>query len=211
LVLVFLLGLGWALGLLASDILADLLDGLVLRFVVESRTPWLTSTMAALTTLGTGALLLVVALLVGSAYWYWGRTTAPLVMLLSAWIGAELLFNVVKLLVDRTRPPVAMAVHHFGGLAFPSGHATTASAVWGMVAALLVLGAPSRRARIILRLAGALLVIVVGLTRVYLGAHWASDVFGGWLLGGLWLVAVLRLVGTRESLFGAAQQGEADV
>jgi undecaprenyl-diphosphatase len=200
LVLVALVGVGWALGQLAVHTLASPLDRPVLRFAVEHRTAWLTSLMLAVTNLGAPALLVVVAAGLGWAWWAWRRTSLPLVMLLSAWLGAEVLFNVAKLLVDRPRPPIAMAAEHFGGLAFPSGHATQAAAVWGMVGALAILSVNTRRAKTAVCATAVGLALVVGVTRIYLGAHWTSDVLGGWLLGALWTAAVVWLIGPEATL-----------
>lgn len=189
-----LVALGWVLGVVAQDVLANPLDGPVFRFVVRNRSDGLTSVAGALTNLGAPALLLVVVVGLGWAWWAWRATPVPLVMLLVAWLGAEVLFNAVKLIVDRPRPPTALAIQHFGGLAFPSGHATQAVAVWGMVTALAFLSARARRDKVAVLVVAVTIAAVVGVTRVYLGAHWASDVFGGWLLGALWIGAVLWIV-----------------
>ncbi len=208
-VLIALVGLGWILGVVARNLLTVPLDRPVLRFAVDNRAGWLTTVMLIVTNLNAPVVLLVVAAGSGWAWWRQRATSLPLVMLLSTWFGAEVLFNVLKLLVDRARPPAAMAVHHFGGLAFPSGHATQAAAVWGMVAALTVLSATTRGAKAVVCVVAVTTVLVVGVTRVYLGAHWASDVLGGWLLGGLWTAAVLWLfwlegpAGTERPAFSA--------
>jgi undecaprenyl-diphosphatase len=213
LVLVGLVALAWALGQLAVHALSAPLDRPVLRFVVEHRTGWLTSVMLTVTNLGAPALLLVVALGLGWAWWSWRQTSLPVVMLLSAWLGAEVLFNVAKILVDRSRPPFALAAdaEHFGGLAFPSGHATQSAAVWGMVAALALLSANTRQAKTAVCATVMAIALVVGVTRVYLGAHWTSDVLGGWLLGGMWTAALVWLIGPEARVVADAPVGDASV
>lgn len=209
--LVGLIGLGWVLGVLAVHLLASPLDRPALRFVVDNRSEWVNSVASALTTLGAGAFLLAVVMVVGLAWWARRGSSAPFVMLLLAWLGAEVLFNFVKVLVDRARPPAAMAVHHFDGLAFPSGHATTAVAVWGMVAALLMIATSTTAAKVAVGVAAAFVALAVGATRVYLGAHWMSDVIGGWLLGSLWLFALLRFIRPTPETLGAGRTAEAAV
>lgn len=99
----------------------------------------------------------------------------------------------VKLLVARpwnSGGEVVAAV----GRAFPSGYTTVGTAGWLAVA--LVLGWLSRSfARsVVLLAAGVVTVVLVGVSRVYSGGNCATDVLGGWALGGLWLAAVLVAV-----------------
>jgi undecaprenyl-diphosphatase len=104
----------------------------------------------------------------------------------AALMGAELLSRVVKSLVDRHRPPASLHLIRVSGFAFPSGHATAVVACWGMAAILLGV---ERSTRITVGLwAGAsLIAALVGLSRLYLGVHWWTDVVAGFALGGLWL------------------------
>ncbi len=91
-----------------------------------------------------------------------------------------------KLLVDRVRTPTAVVDPE---PAFPSGHATTALVAYG-VAVLLLLTGSNPRVRRWAWAAVASYAVLIGIGRVYLGAHWASDVLAGWVLGGLILTVV---------------------
>ncbi|MCA1846187.1 MAG: phosphatase PAP2 family protein, partial [Actinobacteria bacterium] len=109
----------------------------------------------------------------------------------AAYGGSFLLSQSIKALTAGARPPAALAVEHFHGHSFPSGHATQAAAVYGMLAAV-VSADTSRWGRKVSVWAGAVAITaVVGITRLYLGAHWLTDVLGGWALGTLWLLLVL--------------------
>ncbi|MFI0815990.1 phosphatase PAP2 family protein [Streptomyces sp. NPDC021098] len=89
----------------------------------------------------------------------------------------------VKALLDRPRPHWANPVDTAHYAAFPSGHALTATVTFGLLLWLLKLhGAPAAWQRLATAVA-AVSVLGVGLTRLYLGVHWPSDVLGGWLLG----------------------------
>jgi membrane-associated phospholipid phosphatase len=94
-----------------------------------------------------------------------------------------------KLVVDRVRTPTAVVDPE---PAYPSGHATTALVAYG-VAVLLLVGSSARVRRWAWG-AVALYALLIGIGRVYLGAHWASDVLAGWLLGALILIVVARSV-----------------
>ena len=112
-----------------------------------------------------------------------------LVSLGSIW----LLTNAIKIIVGRPRPsPDIVQVYYYpGACSFPSGHVTSYMALYGFLFYLvytLTRSSPLRPA--LLTLLGALIGLV-GLSRVYLGAHWASDVFGGYCLGFIWLALTI--------------------
>jgi membrane-associated phospholipid phosphatase len=112
--------------------------------------------------------------------------------------GAALAFNGLKQLLDRPRPPVVDQLVGVGNASLPSGHATMSAAVIG---SMVVLAWSGRRtaARVAILAAALVWVVSVGLTRIYLGVHWFSDVIAGWLVGGAWLaVCTVVLVAVRR-------------
>lgn len=96
--------------------------------------------------------------------------------------------------VARPRPAAQYWVTHASGWSFPSGHTTTAAITSGLLALAIVNRAPHGRTGYL----AAVLTwgVLVGLTRVYLGVHWFSDVLGGWLLALCWL-GLCTYTGTR--------------
>jgi len=91
------------------------------------------------------------------------------------------------------RPPAAIWIGHYTGASFPSGHATQSAAFYAMLAIVLGAGLPVRR-RAILWSAAALVVLVVGASRIYLGAHWLTDVLAGYALGATWVAIVVAVL-----------------
>jgi membrane-associated phospholipid phosphatase len=91
-------------------------------------------------------------------------------------------------------------VAHFGGFSFPSGHAVQAVVVWGTLAALAAASTNAWPKKVGAWAAAGLVCVLVGLSRLYLGAHWLSDVGAGLTLGALWLSAVLVTARTTATL-----------
>ena len=160
-------------------------DPRVLAFITGHRAPWLTSLAKALTWLGSSIVLWPVVVIAGVGLWRWRRHWLPAVLpalaLAGAWAGSLL----IKGLVGRPRPPAADRLTVVHSWSYPSEHAAQALATWGMLALMLMAGR-SARARMLLAAGAALIAFVVGLTRLYLGAHWMTDVLGGWALAGVW-------------------------
>jgi len=191
--LALLVALGAAFGAVLEDVVEReelvSIDAPVARFLVEHREPWLTDVVEVLTWAGSGFLLVPLLLTTGLVLWSATRSPRPLLFLVACLAGASALSNLVKLAVARPRPDDALidAI----GYAFPSGHATNAAACWlGLALALGGLTGSWPR-RVALVTAALLIAGIVGLSRVYLRVHEATDVLGGWALGGLWVVAVV--------------------
>ncbi|MFE2145105.1 phosphatase PAP2 family protein [Streptomyces sp. NPDC059456] len=175
------------------------------RWSVEHR-PALGSALARIvTSTGTGPLPYV---LVVAAGLYAGRTTrqraftaAALLLCLGA---GQTLRYAIMMLVARPRPAAADWATHASGWSFPSGHTSTGAMTAGLlIAALFLRGSRVPRTAVaVIAVWGA----VVGLTRVYLGVHWFTDVIGGWLFATAWLsllaFAYLSRTGDRPTTGG---------
>lgn len=113
-------------------------------------------------------------------------------------LGQELRLALSRV-VDRPRPALADRLTSASGLAWPSGHTTSATLGWGLVALLCALMLGARRPARTALLGGSLAGAVVGATRVLLRVHWLTDAVGGVLLGALLLVpaAAVLLSGSR--------------
>jgi membrane-associated phospholipid phosphatase len=111
-------------------------------------------------------------------------------------LGVEVLNAGLKLAFHRPRPELAYV--HLDTYSFPSGHAAGAAAVYGVLVFLLARGA-SRRRRVALGVGVVALLALVDFSRLYLGAHYLSDVLAGSALGASWLAACLLVHELRRS------------
>jgi membrane-associated phospholipid phosphatase len=151
------------------------LDSRAFEIAADLRAPWLDSVAQVVTRLG---LIAIVgsAVVLGAVLLVKHRERVRAVVLT---IGAALAWIsvwIVKSVVDRPRPPGALV--HTTGQSYPSGHAANAVA-WLALALALTVMIPTRGARIATIVGGALIAVLVGLSRVYLRAHYFSDVLAG--------------------------------
>jgi membrane-associated phospholipid phosphatase len=165
-------------------------DPHVTAWMVAHRAEWLTSVLRVVTWLGSTAVIVPLGVIVGGFFVLRRRRWQPLALLAATVTGAVSLYDIVKPLIGRPRPPPAISIGHYSGAAFPSGHATQSVAFYAMLA--IVLGAGrSPWAKTVLWSVAALVALVVGGSRIYLGAHWLTDVLGGYALGASWVAIVV--------------------
>jgi membrane-associated phospholipid phosphatase len=133
----------------------------------------------------------------------------PEVLLLLLALTGSAINSEIKALVGRPRPPASLVqiVGHPSGMAFPSGHTTTATLVFGLIFFLAIECMPSGRPRLAVQAFCLYAIVFTGLARIYHGAHWASDVFGSVLLGALVLGVVIALYRSARAL---RERGEAE-
>ena len=164
------------------------LDRPVAAWFDAHRTAGLTSVIRTVSTVGGGTGTLVVVALVSAVGWFRQRSARPALVMGVSLGGAVVLSQVIKHLTNRARPVSPAQV--FEGFAFPSGHTSAAVATWGALA-FLASADRSWRQQVAIWTAAISAGAAVGFSRAYLGAHWFTDVLGGWLLGTAWLAFVL--------------------
>ena len=147
--------------------------------------PWALAVPRALAVLGSAWAGPIWTLGIVAVFWRWiGWRPAALVAVAAS---VALATVVIKTLVDRPRPPGALLTDP----GFPSGHTAYATAVLGVTAIILLAHRRGWWAALC-----ALVIVLMGPSRVAIEAHWASDVAGGYLLGITWLCAILALAWT---------------
>jgi len=167
------------------------IDVTITREFQENKSPWLSTSMILVSAFGNKPLLMsAVVLITALIFWYFRlRLEALFIVSLS---GVSLLLNVlIKLIVSRPRPSPSLVeiIQMSGGQSFPSGHVMSYVAFWGLLLSFGIILFKKKDGwwRYMLLIISALFVVLVGPSRIYLGDHWASDVLGGYLFGGLLL------------------------
>lgn len=184
-----------------------MLDRPVLDWMLSVRSPGLNAVVAFYSNTGGPVLQpIITGIVVLFVCWRW-RSRTPLVLTVVA-VGGSLLLTVVgKTLVGRARPSLADAIPPFeSSPSFPSGHTLNATVVGGIVAYLMVHWFRTRGLRMFWVILMTIYAVTMGLSRVYLGHHWLTDVIVGWLLGLAWLAIVISL--HRLWLTARAKHGE---
>lgn len=146
--------------------------------------PWMHEMVRDITALGSFSLLGLIVLGV-CAYLYLARMRSAALFVLLSVLGGTLLSTVLKMGYNRPRPDLTTMSEQFTA-SFPSGHAMLSAVTFLTLGALLARFAPTRRLQV-LSLGGALLLtLLVGLSRLYMGVHYPSDILAGWCLGSAW-------------------------
>lgn len=154
------------------------------------RTPAADRIMLGLTYIGSGrgtAALAGAAILTAILLRRWRDA----LMIVASLLAGSAFFAIIKLIIQRPRPPLYDARIVQSGFSFPSGHATMAAVFYATVAAILVQSVRAIWLRVLVVLLTAGVAFAIGLSRVYLGVHYPSDVLAGWAGGALWALLVL--------------------
>ncbi|HEY5845944.1 MAG TPA: phosphatase PAP2 family protein [Microlunatus sp.] len=179
------------------------LDRPVLDAAIGWRTAAANIVVTAFTQLGGMIGMTIIALTITTIMVVRWRSRTPLVLMVIAAAGSLAMTSVGKLVVGRVRPPTSDAIPPFEySPSFPSGHTLNSTVIAGLVAYLLLRRLGSQWARVLTVVVAAAWAIAMGLSRVYLGHHWLTDVMMGWLLGLAWLCVVI----TAHRLFLTARR-----
>jgi undecaprenyl-diphosphatase len=196
--LTLLVGLALAVGaLLAFAALAnEMLEGDTQRFddwvregIHQYASPALTSFMRVVTVLGIPSVLLVLSILSAAGFLF-AKRKRGLFLLVITMIGAVVLDVVLKSSFHRTRPVPFFDALPPSSYSFPSGHAIASFCFYSTVAAIISARTRSRGIRITVWALAAFLVTLIGISRIYLGVHYPSDVLAGYGAAFIWVIMV---------------------
>lgn len=164
-------------------------DHTIIDWVQGQISPRLTAVMKLFTFLGSTTALVVV-LFISVAIMIRQKKKWEALFLVISMIGAVLFNQWLKILFHRERPTLHRLIEETG-YSFPSGHSMVSFVFYGMLGVLIYMFLVSKLPKIMLTISFVFLVIMIGVSRIYLGVHYPSDVIAGFSAGGAWLVICL--------------------
>jgi undecaprenyl-diphosphatase len=189
-----LIGASWLFGGIAEDVLTGdpltLIDVRVAEWFHARATPFFTQSMLVITNLH-GPTAVSILMAVSVLYLAWQRDWYWLICLMVTVPSGMLLNVLMKHAFHRARPSFGNPLLALSTYSFPSGHVAGTTLFYGVLAAMLVSKIDAWRARVIIVATAFALVVLVALSRVYLGVHYLSDVLGGFAEAIAWLTLCL--------------------
>lgn len=165
-------------------------DKTVIAFVQGFETLPLTAIMKFFTFIGNTDSIMVIGIFVLFFLYKVLKSRSELVLITVVIIGTPILNRILKNFFERARPDFHRLVE-IGGYSFPSGHAMNALAVYGIIAFLFWRHIPNRLGRTVLILMSSAFILMIGVSRIYLGVHYPSDIIAGYFASGFWLCSVI--------------------
>jgi undecaprenyl-diphosphatase len=146
---------------------------------------WLEGAMRDITSLGSASVLVLITAAV-IIYLMLIRRLGTALLIFVAVAGGQVLSSLLKVGVDRPRPELVSHLVNETSLSFPSGHAMLSAVTYLTLGSLAARFLPGRTTKVYVLFLAVLTTIMVGVSRIYLGVHWPSDVLAGWCAGFAW-------------------------
>jgi undecaprenyl-diphosphatase len=154
---------------------------------------WLEEMMRDFTAMGSTGVLTLMVLAIAGFLAMTRKAHAALFVLVSV-AGGVVVSQTLKWAYARPRPDLVPHGAEVFSASFPSGHSMMSAIVYLTLGALLARTQPDRAVKAYVLVVAAVLTVLVGVSRVYLGVHWPTDVVAGWALGGLWALVCLLVM-----------------
>jgi undecaprenyl-diphosphatase len=172
----------------------------VINMVSIFRTEHLNQVMLFITYLAKGEIIVVGVIILGLILILlknWRFLNALLISVL----GGEFFVWIIKNLVERPRPPLTNALVTETSYSFPSGHTFVAISFYGLLVYFIIQSEKNKFLKIVSFLLGVILIVGVGISRIYLGAHWPSDVLASFAAGIAWLSLIITFLKIRKKFY----------
>jgi membrane-associated phospholipid phosphatase len=168
-------------------------DQTIIDWIQSSVKPQLTFIMKFFTFLGSPVALLLLPF-ISAALMIWQKKRWESLFLVIGIAGGGVFNLLLKWIFHRQRPTLHRLIEETG-YSFPSGHSMVSFIFYGMLCMLFVMFLKSRTAKVIIIMSTVVIIVMIGLSRIYLGVHYPSDVLAGYAAGGAWLT--ICLIGLR--------------
>lgn len=155
---------------------------------------WFEFAVRDITALG-GYAVLTLLTLIAAGFLIATKKYADALLLFVAIAGGDLLSETLKIGFARPRPDLVAHVVEVSSASFPSGHAMVSAATYLTIGALLARVQERRSVKTYIHVTAVLITLMIGVSRVYLGVHWPTDVLAGWCLGAAWSILCVTIAG----------------
>lgn len=174
------------ISLSVSDHQIHRFDDNLIGWVQGLESPGMTKWMQVFTWIGSGRPVIIITIMFMIVLYIFLGHRRELLFLAAAIAGSAMLNTLLKLAFHRARPTIHRIVEA-NGYSFPSGHSMAAFSLYGGLAFLIWKHIPTATGRVMMIIVSTALILAIGMSRVYLGVHYPSDIAGGYFLSGSWL------------------------
>ena len=149
--------------------------------------PWMQEAARDITSLGS-IIVVVITTAAVAGYFFLAHKVGVAWLMLLAVAGGIVLNNLLKLVFARPRPRLIISSARVFTTSFPSGHATVSAIAYLTLGALLARASPAALLGVYFMVLAAFLTLLIGVSRIYLGVHYPTDVLAGWCIGAAWAI-----------------------
>ena len=185
-----------AQNILTQGLLVEI-DHQVLNSIVSLRNINLTKILLFFTYLGNWQIIVSLGVILVIIFWL-TRKKRLMYFLISWLAGSEIILLIFKLIFHRPRPEAKFALIPETGYSFPSGHAFISVVFYGIIGYYLFRLTKKGGQKLLIFISSFLIIFLVGLSRIYLGLHWTSDVMASWSLGLFFLILLIAIFKQKE-------------
>ena len=178
------------MSLLISDHKIVYFDTMVISAIQGMETPTMTSVMKFFTFIGSAPFVIVMGIVILFFLYKVLQHRIELILFIASILGSAALNTLLKHLFHRIRPNLHRLID-IGGYSFPSGHAMNAFSVYVIITFLLWRHIQRKWGRTLLLLFSFFMILAIGVSRIYLGVHYPSDIVGGYFASGFWLTIAI--------------------
>jgi undecaprenyl-diphosphatase len=172
-------------------------DVSIIQVIQGWENPVLTKIAELISRIGSSSVTIPLIIVVAIVLFVVLKHRKELILLIGGMLGSSLLNELLKRLYHRARPDIHRIVQE-QGFSFPSGHSMAAFTLYAILIFILWRHIPKRGGRITLIVIGLSMILCIGLSRIYLGVHYPSDVLGGYWVSACWVAICIRLFRTQH-------------